>query len=276
LSSHTEYFLSTGEFARLCNTTKDTLRHYHDIGLLIPQKNAENGYYYYSVAQMTTFYFINVFRQLDTPLANIQDCMSDSDPVNYYNFCRKQVNSLEKLRYELDKKITALNNATMLMRHMNRIPDGEPHIFTFYEKTTYYATDITSKNSHHASDIVSDLQRHIINCKSRPDIIPFPVSATIDYNDFCNGRYLYKQICSSINAPVNGVDIFQMPTKRVIGCSCSDSSSNIVEHYQHLHQYIIDNKITVLSDLFSISLFNFVDEQEEHRYLKYIFFCIQE
>ena len=29
-------YFSSGEFARLCGTTKETLRHYHNIGLLVP------------------------------------------------------------------------------------------------------------------------------------------------------------------------------------------------------------------------------------------------
>lgn len=36
--------LKAGEFAHLCGTTKETLRHYKDIGLLMPVAKAENGY----------------------------------------------------------------------------------------------------------------------------------------------------------------------------------------------------------------------------------------
>ena len=38
--------LKAGEFAHLCGTTKETLRHYKDIGLLMPVAKAENGYIY--------------------------------------------------------------------------------------------------------------------------------------------------------------------------------------------------------------------------------------
>lgn len=276
MSERSEYFLSTGEFAKICETTKDTLRHYHEIGVLVPHRNEANGYFYYSIDQVTAYYFINISRQLDTPLKTIKTHLASSDENNYYNICRAQLNSLVKMRSEIDNKIIALSNATMLMRHMKRYPQGEPHIFRFREKTTYYTTPITSLNSLHASDIIPDIRRHLSTCKKRSEIISFPISVTIDRDDFFHSRYVYKTLCSCIQAKVNGRDIFQMPSKTVVGCSCMNGPTNIQKHYETLKQYIKEHKITVISDLFSINLFNFVDEQEEHRYLKYIFFCIQE
>ena len=271
-----EYFLSTGEFAKLCNTTRDTLRHYHKIGLIIPQQNEENGYYYYSPSQLTSFYFISMFRQLDTPLGSIKKCLIHSDESSYYDFCRDQLNSLVKMRTEINRKIVSLTNATMLMHHMKHAKGDEPHIFSFHEKTTYYFTPIRSTPSEHAADIADDIRRHLEVCSKKSDIYPFPISGTIDQDDFFHGIYRYKQLCSSTSARPNGTDILQMPTTRVVGCSCKDSNTDISDIYRRLQHFIEEQKITVISDLFSMNLFNFMDTQAEHRYLKYLFFCIED
>ena len=34
----TEYCISAGEFAKLCKTTRDTLRYYDKMGILVPKK----------------------------------------------------------------------------------------------------------------------------------------------------------------------------------------------------------------------------------------------
>ena len=52
------YNLSVGAFANLCNTTRDTLRHYYEIGLLVPKTDKSNGYHYYDSSQITAFYFL--------------------------------------------------------------------------------------------------------------------------------------------------------------------------------------------------------------------------
>lgn len=46
-----EYFLTSGEFAELCGTTKETLFHYDEIGILKPAWLGENRYRYYTPAQ---------------------------------------------------------------------------------------------------------------------------------------------------------------------------------------------------------------------------------
>lgn len=276
MSSNSEYFLSSGEFAKMCNTTRDTLRHYHDMGILIPQKNEENGYYYYSVSQITSFYFINIFRQLDTPLKNIKSCLFSPDESFYYDFCGSQLQNLIQMRQELDNKIGALGNAYKLMSYMREAPEGEPMILDLHQIPVYFVTPIRSKHSGRASDIVEDLRQHIKTCNEKPYIHTFPVSATIDYEDFMKGNYRYKQLCSMTASDINGEDILRLPTTHVVGCSCKDGSADIREIYVKIKQFIIDNKITALSDLFSISLFNFVDAQSEHRYLKYLFLCIKE
>ena len=48
-------WLTSGAFAALCGTTKETLRHYKDIGLLSPAHQGDNGYFYYDVEQFYDF-----------------------------------------------------------------------------------------------------------------------------------------------------------------------------------------------------------------------------
>ena len=43
-------WLTSGAFAALCGTTKETLRHYKDVGLLLPAHQGDNGYFYYDVS----------------------------------------------------------------------------------------------------------------------------------------------------------------------------------------------------------------------------------
>lgn len=56
-----EYCISAGAFARMCQTTRDTLRYYEKQGILVPKKSEKNGYHYYSYAQISSYYFISTF-----------------------------------------------------------------------------------------------------------------------------------------------------------------------------------------------------------------------
>ena len=72
-------WLTSGAFAALCGTTKETLRHYKDISLLSPAHQGDNGYFYYDVEQFYDFYAISIFRQTGTPLEKIRRCLRGQD-----------------------------------------------------------------------------------------------------------------------------------------------------------------------------------------------------
>ena len=59
--------MTSGAFAALCGTTKETLRHYKDIGLLSPARQGDNGYFYYDAEQFYDFFAISIFRRTGTP-----------------------------------------------------------------------------------------------------------------------------------------------------------------------------------------------------------------
>ncbi len=270
-----DYNLTTGQFAQLCNTTRDTLRHYNEIGILKPRKDPENGYYYYSVSQISTFYFINSFRSMNSSLSDIRDCMDSTDINDFYDFYRKQLQDLANQKRELEYKITGLNNAVALMRYMRRIPENTPTILTFKDEPAYCSTPVKSKSALHSGDIAEDISEHIEKCKENRDINAFPVAATIDRDDFLKGLFRYKELCSFVNPQSRTVEVHFLNTRRVVACSCYDGEVDIRTIYRSIIDFISERKLTACSDLFSISMVNYLNSKEEHRYLKYLFIGIE-
>ena len=56
-------YLSTGEFASLCRTRKDTLLFYDKEGLLKPRLVSENGYRRYSIGQFYEFDMVAMLKE---------------------------------------------------------------------------------------------------------------------------------------------------------------------------------------------------------------------
>lgn len=62
-----------GEFSRLTHLTIKTLRHYHDLGLLVPHTiDEQSGYRRYAVDQVPSALLIGRLRELDMPLAEVR------------------------------------------------------------------------------------------------------------------------------------------------------------------------------------------------------------
>lgn len=67
--------LSIGEFATVTHLSVKTLRHYHEAGLLTPERvDPHSGYRYYSADQIPTAQVIRRFRDLDMPVPRSGGC----------------------------------------------------------------------------------------------------------------------------------------------------------------------------------------------------------
>ena len=104
-------WLTSGAFAVLCGTTKETLRHYKDIGLLLPVHQGDNGYFYYDVEQFYDFYAISIFRQTGTPLEEVRRCLQGQDSAQTLALLREQRGRLEAERRKLAHMDFVLSSA---------------------------------------------------------------------------------------------------------------------------------------------------------------------
>lgn len=95
---------SISEFARLSQTTRDTLLHYDRIGLLSPTSRGENNYRYYSASQLTVITLIRTMQQLGMSLEDIQALKDRRTP-------ELAEEELERQIVKIDKKIDDWNRA---------------------------------------------------------------------------------------------------------------------------------------------------------------------
>ncbi|MCI8624421.1 MAG: MerR family transcriptional regulator [Provencibacterium sp.] len=100
---HPKSWLTSGAFAGFCGTTKETLRHYKDIGLLSPAHRGENGYFYYDVEQFYDFYAISILRQTGTPLGEIRRCLQGQSAAATFAQLEEQRKRLEEERKKLEQ-----------------------------------------------------------------------------------------------------------------------------------------------------------------------------
>ena len=104
-------WLTSGAFAALCSTTKETLRHYKDVGLLLPAHQGDNGYFYYDVEQFYDFYAISIFRQTGTSLEEIRRCLRGQDTAQTLKLLQEQRERLDAERKRLEHMDFVLSSA---------------------------------------------------------------------------------------------------------------------------------------------------------------------
>lgn len=103
--------MRSGEFASLCRTTKETLRHYDRIGLLRPAARGANGYRLYSLPQLVDFSLIAALQSAGLPLAEVRDYLSDPGSPRLRAVLEERIAAIEESRRELERRRQALEQA---------------------------------------------------------------------------------------------------------------------------------------------------------------------
>lgn len=71
--------VTIGEFSRLTHLSAKALRHYHDVGLLLPERIDATGYRRYGPAQVRQAQLIGRLRRLDMPVPDIKAVLAAPD-----------------------------------------------------------------------------------------------------------------------------------------------------------------------------------------------------
>jgi DNA-binding transcriptional MerR regulator len=106
--------LTIGEFAALTHLSVRTLRRYHEGGLLEPASvDPSSGYRYYTAEQIPTAQVIHRLRELDMPLAEVNDVLTVADPDARAGLVAAHLGRLEA---ELERTRAAVTSLRRLLR----------------------------------------------------------------------------------------------------------------------------------------------------------------
>lgn len=100
---NTERLLTTGQFASLCGTTKETLFHYDRTGILKPACVGDNGYRYYTAAQFYDFDLIQTMKYTGSSLEDIRKCFRNFDTAYFLGMFREKQRRIKEEQRKLEE-----------------------------------------------------------------------------------------------------------------------------------------------------------------------------
>lgn len=104
-------YYTCGEFARLCSTTKETLRHYDEVGVLRPAKVGPNGYRYYTTIQFFDYDLILTLKEAGCSLTEIKSYKEHYEAQDFLAVMKEKAKQLEEERCKLESMQRMLQSA---------------------------------------------------------------------------------------------------------------------------------------------------------------------
>lgn len=262
-------YMSTGEFADLCEVPKHVLFYYDEIDLFKPAVIKENGYRFYSFRQYDTFSIIISLKNLGMPLNDIKEFLDNRSPESLISILDekskdiiKEINRLKQINSEI-KSLKKLTKDTLsLEEEYNNIKLVYlDNFYAFRSESMYNIKD----NSF--SDFISSL----INFRksSNSTTIDF-LGAALDINNVINKRfnsfsYLFikgDNIKSEYTLIKKEGWYLQMYYK--------GSYQNIGKAYENLIEYAQENNIILGNQIFEEYLIFEVATKNKNEYVTLI------
>ena len=258
-------WLTSGAFAALCGTTKETLRHYKDVGLLLPAHRGNNGYFYYDVEQFYDFYAISIFRQTGTPLEEIRCCLERQDPSETAALLREQRFRLEAERKKLERMDFMLSSALRNLE-LGSGPDMVPQTAWFEQEHLLAVpageleglVDLTVSEDEMLIAVLERCQKLCDQYGIQTDLLLGAIHSPMDGDTPGAIRYLYTRIKEKADFPYYR----EKPAGRYLYLCCR-GRWDISVGYAALWRYIREQGLETVGDLYACDLAGFILNSEE-------------
>ena len=255
---------TTGEFAKVCNTTKDTLFHYDEVGVLTPEVTHENGYRYYTLKQIYLFNLIRTLKDCGASLQEIKHFMSIDSPSEIKDFIGER-------KLALKEQIATLNQALGFLEQTDRSTDYLSEDKSYYYETprivereekylisTAAAKDIRL-NSHQTAEILRD---HFSYCDSTLKINKFPVGRIIKKNTLFSGELFHSYVFSITPVKYDDERAMVKPAGRYVHLFHHGNYDTIGYSYQKILDFISKNHLSIIGDAYELEANNFMMEKD--------------
>ncbi|MDN4602071.1 MerR family transcriptional regulator, partial [Paenibacillus sp. F6_3S_P_1C] len=105
--------LTVSKFAKLADTTVRTLRHYRQLGILVPSQKNENDHYIYVNEDFKRLHEIQLLQSLGLSLNEIKVCL-ENPKYSFKEIIRVQEQSLQQRREAIDYSLALIERIQLL------------------------------------------------------------------------------------------------------------------------------------------------------------------
>lgn len=264
----------TGEFAKLCNTTKDTLFHYDDIGLLKPVLIAENGYRYYSINQIYFFDLIAVLKEVGLNLEEIKRYIGNRDTNNFLAMLKSKDKLLRAEMEKLLRRRRLLNNTIKITEEAFYVDENVIELEDVPEEY-FIISDKPVNNSDKA--VAEVLGKHLEYCTKYNYYDNFSTGEIIGEENIANNSFFTTYFCSRIGSrAVKSKYLHIKPAGKYAVKYVRSSYEGLIGEYRTFVEEVQQMGLNITGKIYEDDITNYMSESDASEYLMRIEVMVKE
>ncbi len=265
MSQHFRTLYSTGEFARMCHTTKETLFHYDALGILKPVVIKDNGYRFYSSSQYFEFDLIKVLQAASTSLKEIQDFMKHRNEEDFIYLLKEKKQQLEKEKEKIDMMQARINNAIEMTQYGVNTLHLKPFIQDFpNEHLIIYKLDQYPNDDHAIMQYVSQFLEY---CRVNNIGEDLPLGSIIKNENIYKHCYQEGYYFTKTNKKQKDSHYLKKPKGTYAVILHEGYYNTIGKSIDSLLEFIDNNEYKIIGDCYMYEILSYFTKEDQDNYL---------
>lgn len=258
-------FFTTGQFAKLCSTTKETLFHYDSLGLLKPARVGENGYRYYAASQFFDFDLIAVLQSAGCSLQEIHAYMTHREPHAFAKLLRESERKLLLEQQKLEAMRRTLKNGVAATEAALSGKPGVPWL----EKlpTAWYVATPVQGDVGSTNTLVRNIKDHLAYCDQSGLGEELSVGNIVTRASLLAGDYRESFYSTKLSQPVESPWLYERPAGLYACVLHRGPYQRLEETYPMLLAFLREQGCRVCGDSFETDLISYLATECEEDFI---------
>lgn len=265
MSKYNQTYYTTGEFAKLCHTTKETLFHYDEINLLKPAMIKDNGYRYYLSQQYFEFDFIKVLQESHMSLKEIKLFKDQKNNESFISILKEKNQELEKDKQRIENMQYRIQQTIAMTEYGLNTRHGAP-FFKECEEEHLLTIRLPHKPMND-QELVSCISEHLEYCREHHLCEELPLGTIIKKENVCQKKYTEDLYYVVLNCFIDDERYHHKPKGLYAMILHEGYYDTIDESFEILLKYIEKHHYEVCSDAYEYEIHNYFTVEDPKQYL---------
>lgn len=267
MQKNIENYFTTGELSQLCKIPRKTLLYYDKLGLITPELIDENGYRYYTRSQLFLLQLILTLRQLNIPIAQIKEYLTNRSLYNYDMLFNERIKHFKQEVIRLQQLITQLEYAVNSLDEVRSLELNKITLKTCGEEYLFISDKaIPSKNfknrSTYIANMFAELEKNVpLTSNSFGYIYNTEILKNFSTKHLCHYFYTLNQALNSPHCYKKTAGIYL--TLYFQGVYMFNNK----KYLQLLANYLTKNNFTPISPIYITSLSDYWTTNDMSKYI---------
>ena len=259
-------YYTSGEFAKMCLTTKETLRHYDEIGILHPAYIGENGYRYYTTGQFFDYDLIITLQEAGCSLAEIKSYMEHYEAQDFLAMMKEKAKQLEKEKRKIESMRKLIQNSIKSTEYALTEEYYKPRLVSCEEEYL-----ITIKVEHGETltltEEVERIRDHFLHLEKRDLWEEYSIGSIILQETLEQGKCYESYYYTRIHSRKEDERLWIKPAGQYVTMLHKGSYSQLIESYKIMKEFIRENGLRICGNSYEYDMVSYLATQKMKDYV---------